>query len=89
MKLLVLTIACGIATVFHTCSETTRKGDIRTASGSQEKQSIGAEHAISPANEEKRWPQRFRFGSRASAQDIRKLDIDVMPDGRGLLKGQL
>jgi len=32
-------------------------------------------------------PERFGLGTPASAEDIRRIDIDVMPDGRGLPEG--
>lgn len=34
------------------------------------------------------WPISFGFGADASAEDIKILDIDVMPDGTGLPEGK-
>jgi cytochrome c len=33
------------------------------------------------------WPATFGFGATASVSEIKKMDIDIMPDGRGLPNG--
>jgi mono/diheme cytochrome c family protein len=35
-----------------------------------------------------KWPARFGFGHKPTAQEIAAWDIDVRPDGKGLPKGQ-
>jgi len=74
MKVPGLTVMIGLLSVlFPACSEQA-KGDMQDMTRGDSLADTG--------------PETFGFGSPASAQDIKKWDIDIMPDGRGLPKGQ-
>lgn len=44
----------------------------------------GVAVAARPFRHQRQYPQRFGFGRPATAEDIRKADTDVRPDGQGL-----
>jgi len=78
-------IICGFLAI--SCTDSRRTGDIRNERA--DAQPLPAEAAGEGfAYEEDTWPATFGFGKRASAADVRRWDIDVMPDGRGLPKGK-
>ncbi len=49
--------------------------------------SASAAAASAPAHRDPAWPERFGFGTPASAERIARWDIDVRPDGAGLPPG--
>lgn len=77
-------IICGFLGI--ACTDSGQTGDIRNAR--TDAQPLLAEVGGEEFAVEETWPATFGFGKQASAADIRRWDIDVMPDGRGLPKGK-
>jgi mono/diheme cytochrome c family protein len=47
----------------------------------------GSTGTVSSGNDTAVWPHAFGFGGRATAKEIRSMDISIRPDGRGLPVG--
>lgn len=49
---------------------------------------VGGAYAANELASSERLPERFGFGTAATPESVSRLDIDIMPDGRGLPAGR-